>query len=387
VGSDRGFRLDTALWLDTALAMSIAGVVLADALLASAGTGGLAPLDHLLLLGGTLVLLARRRAPRTVLLITVIGMVGYSVRAAPDAIVAVPVLVALYTVVDAGHRLLAITVATPLITGTVLNSLANAEGRTVREAVQAAILPVGWFVAAIVAGEVSRHRRAYLQQMERRAAEAERTREEVALRRAEHERLRIARELHDSLTHSISVIKVHAGVAVHLARKRGEPVPDALLAIQAASSDAARELRDTLHVLRDGNGEPSASGVDQLPALVARIREAGLPVTLSVTGVPQRVPAEIDRAAYRIVQEALNNIIRHAGPATASVSVDHGPRTLSVRVDDDGRATVDAPPVPGVGLIGMRERVSALGGRLSAEPRSEGGFTVRADLPVPEQTP
>jgi signal transduction histidine kinase len=381
VGTGRGF------WLDAALAISIAGVVLADAMLASAGTGGLAPLDHLLLLGGTLVLVARRRAPRTVLLVTVIGMVGYSVRAAPDAIVAVPVLIALYTVAEAGHRLLAITVATPLAAGAVVSSLARAEGDTVREAVQAAILPVGWFVAAVVAGEVSRQRLAYLQQVERRAAEAERTREEVALRRAEQERLRIARELHDSLTHSISIIKVHAGVAVHLARKRGEQVPEALLAIQAASADATRELRDTLHVLRDEDGESPACGLDRLPALVARTRDAGLPVTLTVTGQQRDLPAEVDSAAYRIVQEALNNITRHAGTATASVTIDRGPRALAVQVDDDGRATVDAPAVPGVGLIGMRERVSALGGRLRAAPRPDGGFTVKADIPLPGPTP
>lgn len=381
MGAVRGFLLDAAL------AMSIAGVVLADALLATARTGGLALLDHLLLLGGTLVLVARRRAPRTVLVISVIGMVGYSVRAAPDAIVAVPVLIALYTVVDAGHRLLAVAVATPLVAGTVVNSLAQAEGRTVREAVQQAILPVGWFVAAVVAGEVSRQRRAYLQQVERRATEAERTREEVALRRAEQERLRIARELHDSLTHSISVIKVHAGVAVHLARKRGEPVPDALLAIQAASAEATRELRDTLQVLRDGNQEPPACGLDRLPALVAQTRDAGLPVTMTVTGRRSSVPADVDRAVYRIVQEALNNVVRHAGPTTARVSIDHGPRALTVRVDDDGRATVDPPPLPGVGLIGMRERVTALGGRLAAEPRPGGGFTVRAVIPLPEPAP
>ncbi len=377
---------DRAFWLDAALAISIAGAVLADALLASARTGGLAPLDYVLLLGGTLVLLARRRTPRAVLLVTVIGMVGYSLRAAPDAIVAVPVLIALYTVVGAGHRLLAITVATPLAAGAVANGLARAEGGTAREAIQEAILPVGWFVAAVVGGEVSRHRRAYLRQVERRAAEAERTREEVALRRAEQERLRIARELHDSLTHSISVIKVHAGVAVHLARKHGEQVPEALLAIQAASADAARELRDTLHVLRDGDREPPTSGLDRLPALVARTRDAGLPVTLTVTGQGD-LPAEVDRAVYRIVQEALNNIVRHAGPATASVSIDHRPRALTVRVDDDGQASMSAPPVPGIGLIGMRERVSALGGRLSAEPRPEGGFTVRADIPLPGPTP
>jgi signal transduction histidine kinase len=294
---------------------------------------------------------------------------------------------ALYTVASVGHRLLAITVATPLTSGVVLNSLARADSSTVREAIQEAILPVGWFVAAVVAGEVSRQRLAYVHQVERRAAEAERTREEVALRRAEQERLRIARELHDSLTHSISVIKVHAGVAAHLARKRGEQVPEALLAIQAASADAARELRDTLHVLRDGDRESPACGLDRLPALVARTRDAGLPVTLSVTGRQGDLPDEVDRAVYRIVQEALTNVTRHAGPATASITIARGPRALTVQVDDDGTATVDAAQVPGVGLIGMRERVSALGGRLSAEPRPDGGFTVRADIPLPGPPP
>jgi signal transduction histidine kinase len=380
VAADRG------LWLDAALAISVAGAVLADALLATAPTGGLAPVDYVLLLGGTLVLAARRHAPRTTLLITVIGMVGYSLRVAPDPVVAVPVLIALYTVVEAGHRLLAIAAAVPLVAGTVANSLANAQGRTPREAIQAAILPVGWFVAAVVAGEVSRHRGAYLRQVEQRAADAERTREEVALRRAEQERLRIARELHDSLTHSISIIKVHAGVAVHLARKRGEPIPEALLAIQAASADATRELRDTLHVLRNENDGSPSCGLPRLPELVAQTREAGLPVELNVTGQKRDLPAEVDRAAYRIVQEALNNVARHAGPATASVTIEHGQDAVTVRVDDDGGATTDTPLVPGVGLIGMRERVTALGGRLSAAPRPQGGFTVHAVLPLPGPT-
>jgi signal transduction histidine kinase len=105
-----------------------------------------------------------------------------------------------------------------------------------------------------------------------------------------------------------------------------------------------------------------------------------------VTGQQGDLPAEVDRAAYRIVQEALNNVTRHAGPATASVTIDHNPRVLTLRVDDDGSATTDAPAVPGVGLIGMRERVSALGGRLRAGPRADGGFTVRADIPLPDST-
>jgi signal transduction histidine kinase len=199
------------------------------------------------------------------------------------------------------------------------------------------------------------------------------------------ERLRIARELHDSLTHSISVIQVQAGVAVHLARKRGEEVPPSLLAIQEAGADAARELRTTLSVLRskeDGDG----SGLGQLDSLVARARAAGLPVTVTVTGAERALPADVDQAAYRIVQEALTNVTRHAGHACASVHLHYTPEALSVQVDDDGKGTVTGtvarPSGPGLGLVGMRERVSALGGRLHAGPQDGGGFLVRAELPA-----
>jgi signal transduction histidine kinase len=225
----------------------------------------------------------------------------------------------------------------------------------------------------------------HLRKAERRAEEAERTRDEAAQRRAMQERLRIARELHDSLTHSISVIQVQAGVAVHLARKRGEDVPPALLAIQEAGADAVRELRATLGVLRseeDGDG----SGLSQLDSLVARARAAGLPVTVTVTGAERPVPPEVDQAAYRIVQEALTNVSRHAGHACASVHLHYTPETLAVQVDDNGNGTTAGtgtrPSGPGLGLVGMRERVSALGGRLQAGPQDDGGFQVRAELPA-----
>jgi len=225
----------------------------------------------------------------------------------------------------------------------------------------------------------------HLRKAERRAEEAERTRDEAAQRRAMEERLRIARELHDSLTHSISVIQVQAGVAVHLARKRGEDVPPALLAIQEAGADAVRELRATLGVLRseeDGDG----SGLSQLDSLVARARAAGLPVTVTVTGAERPLPPEVDQAAYRIVQEALTNVSRHAGHARASVHLHYTPEALSIQVDDDGNGTVTStgtrPSGPGLGLVGMRERVSALGGRLQAGPQDDGGFQVRAELPA-----
>ena len=225
----------------------------------------------------------------------------------------------------------------------------------------------------------------HLREVEQRAEEAERTRDEAARRRAMEERLRIARELHDSLTHSISVIQVQAGVAVHLARKRGEDAPPALLAIQEAGADAVRELRATLGVLRseeDGDG----SGLGQLDSLVARARAAGLPVTVTVTGAQRPLPPEADQAAYRIVQEALTNVSRHAGQARASVHLHYTPETVSVQVDDDGTGTVTPagirPPGPGLGLAGMRERVSALGGQLQAGPQDGGGFQVRAELPT-----
>jgi signal transduction histidine kinase len=224
-------------------------------------------------------------------------------------------------------------------------------------------------------------------EVEQRAEEAERTRDEAARRRAMEERLRIARELHDSLTHSISVIRVQAGVAVHLARKRGEEVPPALLAIQEASADALRELRTTLSVLRsEDNGD--GSGLGQLDSLVARARAAGLPVTLTVTGAERPLPPDVDQAVYRIVQEALTNVSRHAGQACASVHLYYTPDALSVQVDDDGPgagASAGAglrPAGPGLGLIGMRERVTALGGRLHAGPRDGGGFQVRAEFPA-----
>ena len=254
----------------------------------------------------------------------------------------------------------------------------------------------GWVISAGVMAVAFRMWQLHLHEVEQRAENAERTREEAAQRRAMEERLRIARELHDSLTHTISVICVQAGVAVHLSRKRGEDVPPALLAIQEAGVDAARELRTTLQVLRSTE-DGDSSGLGQLDRLVARIEAAGLPVTVTVTGaVTERpLPPEVDQAAYRIVQEALTNVGRHAafgagGQVSAWVQLHYTRQALSVQVDDDGagggssagNSAAGRPAGHGLGLIGMRERVTALGGRLQAGPRDGGGFRVRADLPL-----
>ncbi|MGX7678770.1 sensor histidine kinase [Jatrophihabitans sp. DSM 45814] len=238
----------------------------------------------------------------------------------------------------------------------------------------------GWLLSAGVGIGVFRMWQLHLQEVEQRAEEAERTRDEVARRRAVEERLRIARELHDSLTHSISVITVQAGVEVHLAHKRGEEIPPALLAIQEASTEASRELRATLGMLRaDDDVE---MGLERLPALVDRARSAGVPTTLSITGKPCNVPPAIGKAAFRIVQEALNNVGRHAGDASAVVALQYGTTALAVQVDDDGVGSAAVQDSHGLGLIGMRERVAELGGTVRAEPRSGGGFTVRAELPL-----
>ncbi|MER5643731.1 sensor histidine kinase [Streptosporangium sp. NPDC002524] len=368
---------------DAALAGGIALLLVAGTLAGPSQGAPHGPVEYALLLAGTLPLAARRRFPAAVALFTSVCMMVYSVRADIGPPTAFPVLVAVYTAVLAGHRAAAVTAGAVFLGGNLaagLSSGAEAEAGSGGFSQQSTGLLVGWFVAAGVMGVVSRHRRDDLRRAEDRAAEAERTREETARRRADEERLRIARELHDSLTHSISVIKVQAGVAVHLARKRGEEVPGPLLAIQEASGEAMRELRATLEVLRDD--EPPGSGLDRLTELVERSRATGLPATVVVDGERRPLSVDVDRTAYRIVQEALTNAARHAGPAVASVRITYGAEELTVQIDDDGRAAPGADPVPGVGLSGMRERVTALGGRLRAGPRSEGGFRVRAELPV-----
>jgi signal transduction histidine kinase len=158
-------------------------------------------------------------------------------------------------------------------------------------------------------------------------------------------------------------------------------VPEALLAIQEAGREASRELHATLEALRDDDTTPPR-GLDDVPELVERARTFGLDATLTIEGRRHGLPTAVDRTVYRIVQESLTNIARHANAATASVRIDCRPDTLAIRVDDDGQATPSTVPVPGIGLLGMRERVTALGGRLRAEPRGEGGFTVQAELPA-----
>ena len=358
---------------DWTIAAGVAAILLVTGLSGQHSATNLDLLGYALLAAGGLTLAACRRAPLLVLAVTGLCAVGY--QAAGFDVPAVAYLFGVYGAVRAGHR--AITVAASVIMLAALPLAAMASGlHDTGEAFAQArgALELAWLIAAGAAGEA-------LRQAERRADEAERTREQSALRRADEERLHIARELHDSLTHQISVIKVQAEAAVHVAQKRGEPVPDALLAIRDAGREAARELRATLEALRDDDRSPPL-GLDHLSDLVQRAGTNGLHASLTIEGNRADVPAAVDRTAYRIVQESLTNVARHARAGSASVRVAYRPGAVIIQVDDDGTATPQSPPVPGVGLLGMQERVTALGGKLRAEPRSEGGFTVHAELPV-----
>ncbi|WP_103353115.1 sensor histidine kinase [Amycolatopsis sp. CA-128772] len=356
---------------DAVIAAGVAAALLVAGLSATRRPMDLDVLGYAALVAGGLALAARRRAPVVVLAVTAGCALAY--QAAGFEVPVVAYLFAVYAAVRAGHRIAAVVGSVLMLAGVPLALLASGLHDTGEAFTQSRdVLQLAWLIAAGAAGEA-------LRQAERRADEAERTREETARRRADEERLHIARELHDSLTHQISVIKVQAEVAVHLARRRGEDVPDALLAIRDAGREAARELRATLEALRDDDRDPPR-GLDDVPDLVRRARTTGLDAQLTIEGRRDDVPAAVGRTAYRIVQESLTNVARHAAAATATVRIDHRPGTLVIRVDDDGTAAVDC--APGVGLTGMRERVTALGGRLEAAPRHEGGFRVQAELPV-----
>ncbi|MGA5363133.1 sensor histidine kinase [Streptomyces purpurascens] len=325
-----------------------------------------------LLAAGGLALAARRRAPVLVLAATGLCAMGY--QAAGFDVPVVAFLFAVYAAVRAGHRTVTVIASVVMVAALPLATLVSLHDMEEAYARARGALEIAWLVAAGAAGEA-------LRQAERRADEAERTREEAALRRADEERLRIARELHDALTHQISIIKVQSEVAVHVARRRGEQVPEALMAIQEAGREATRELRATLQALRDDDTSPPC-GLDHIPELVERAGRTGLEAHLVIEGQRPDVPAAVGRTAYRIVQESLTNVARHACAATASVRIAYHRDSLAIRVDDDGEATPDSAPVPGMGLLGMRERVTALGGRMRAGPRGERGFTVQAELPL-----
>lgn len=339
---------------------------------------------YVLLAGTGLVLLARRRCPVVVFAALAAASVGYYLAGYPDGPGWVSLFIAVYSLAayGDGHRSLQIIGAT--LVGLSVVWLLTADLSPLNTSGWV-FFRIGAAVMAAALGESVRSRRVIAEQATERAERAERTKETEARQRVDAERLRIARDVHDTVAHSLAIINVHAGVTAHMLDKHPEHARDTLVTIEQTSAQALHELRTTLGMLRDGDpGRTPTPGLGQLDQLTAMARDAGLEVTIDVHGRPRELPSAVDHTAYRILQESVTNAIRHAGPARVAIWLGYGDSDLQIRVTDDGpgpRSVAD-----GRGIVGMRERAALLGGRLTAAPCPGGGFEVTADLPLaPDQ--
>jgi signal transduction histidine kinase len=357
-------------------------------------SAGHRPLDAFgvaLLAASAIALAARRQRPVPVLVATVAAVMLYYLLGYPGEVAFLSLYVAFFTAMVTGHRLAAWVGAAALSANMWLSWIA---GYPLSGAVIA--WAVAWLLIVLAAGEMVRLRRDYLDSLRQRAIEAERTRDEEGRRRVSEERLHIARELHDLIGHNISLINVQASVGLHLLERQPEQACTALTAIKQVSKDTLDELRLVIGAVRGAGDEGSprrpARGLGDLDALVSAAAAADLDVRMEVAGQPRPVPAGLGLTAFRIVQESLTNVRRHAGPATVAVRLEYGDSDLTVRVEDDGQGSGTEPPLVtpagggpaggGRGLTGMRERAAAVGGHLEAGARPGGGFQVVARLPL-----
>jgi signal transduction histidine kinase len=245
---------------------------------------------------------------------------------------------------------------------------------------------VPWIAAAAAFGQAARAQKVHQAMLVERARRAEEGREQEARRRVQQERLRIARELHDAVGHHVALISVQAGAMSCLLDTDSAKARESLAHIQQASEAALEELRLTVGLLRQpGDAEPvePAGGLARLDELVGSFTATGLRVTCHVTGQPRPLPEATDLTAYRVIQESLTNTAKHAAGAPAAIRLAFRPGVLALAVEDDGPPAAGAEPIAGHGIIGMRERAAAVGGWLTARPRSGGGFQVLAELPAP----
>ncbi|MEU9321324.1 sensor histidine kinase [Streptomyces sp. NPDC048295] len=344
-----------------------------------------APLDlfaRLLLFLAVAVLLLRHRHPVVAVFGSSAAAMVYLVAGYPYGPVFLAVAVGCFSAVVSGHRRAAWSAVGMVWLGHVLVAhwlyrwLPPSGDQAARWGQELGV--AAWVVAIVAAAEFVRVRR---EQWADRRAE----REAAERRRADEERLRMARELHDVLAHSISVINVQSSVGLALLDSDPEQARAALTTIKAASKEALGEVRQVLDTLRTPGDAPRAPapGLDRLPELVEQAASTGLTVTVRTDGERPSVPPGADLAAFRIVQEALTNVVRHSGSRTARVRIVYGPGRIGLRIDDDGPATGGDAGGSGNGLAGMRERAAALGGTIEAGPRADGGFRVRAELPLP----
>ncbi|MFJ3885853.1 sensor histidine kinase [Streptomyces rubrogriseus] len=342
------------------------------------------PFARVLLFVTGAALLWRQRYPVPVVFGTAVTTLVYLGAGYPYGPVFAAVAVACFSAVVAGHRRAAWAAMGTLWAGHALVAhwlyrWLPPSGDSAASWGQELVIAT-WVVAIAALSELARARR---EQWARERAE----RAQAARRRADEERLRIARELHDVLAHSISVINVQAGVGLALLDTDPEQARTALTTIKDQSKEALGEVRQVLDTLRTPGDAPRAPapGLDRLPELVEQAASAGL--TVEVEGKPPRLSPGTDLAAFRIVQEALTNVVRHSGSRHARVRLGRDGGTLLLRIDDDGPATGAEAGGSGNGLAGMRERAAALGGTIEAGPRPDGGFRVLAALPIDVKHP
>ncbi|XIG78456.1 two-component sensor histidine kinase [Streptomyces sp. SGAir0957] len=368
-------------WRSTAL---VTAFVLLGSHVAARGQSDRVALDvsaRLLLITGCLLLLWRHRHPVPVAFATVVCASVYLGAGYPYGPVFVTVALACFAAIVAGRRWAAWSAVGLLWLGHLLiahwlYAYLPPSGDGPRPWGQEGIV-AAWVLAVVAVAELVRVRR---QQREQARAERER----AARRRADEERLRIARELHDVLAHSISVINVQAGVGLALLDSDPEQARTALTTIKDASKEALGEVRQVLDTLRAPGAAPRAPapGLDRLPELVEQAATAGLTVDVQADGERPPLSPGADLAAFRIVQEALTNVVRHSESRRAQVQLAYHYASLTLTVDDDGPSSHAEAGGSGNGLAGMRERAAALGGTIEAGPRPDGGFRVVAELPL-----
>ncbi len=345
----------------------------------------------LILVALPVVLLLRRRYRVPVVAATIGLTVAYLLLRYPYGPALLAPLVAVIGALRVGHRVpVWVLAGVGWLAYVGLGWLPGLSDHLRRPGLGESLLAFVGVVVALLLGEATRVQTRYLVELARTRVEQARTRAEQQRRQDSEERLRIARELHDVLGHHLSLISVQAGVGLHLMDEQPEQARTALLAIKQASAEALREVRSVLGVLRAEDEQAPRAPAPSLANLTALADEAGAGAV--VEGQPRALPPELDRAAYRIAQEALTNVRRHAGAeASATVTVSYEPAALRVVVEDNGpggEPESGAAPAPAVGngIAGMRARAVALGGTLTAGPGPAGGFRVEARLPLKGDT-
>jgi signal transduction histidine kinase len=369
-----------SLAFDLALALVATGAELAQAIGAT-GTPSGAAIMIAVVSGGALVL--RRRAPLAVLAITLGATVA--IVALGDDPSGATVLIALYTTAAlcALHVSLVALAATAATAATLSALTVDAPGRQA-SALSGAIIAAGLSVGIWALGAYAQTRRRYVRELQERAVAAEREREQLARIAVHEERASIARELHDIVAHSVTVMLVGVRGARDVLRSAPETADETLARVERSGEQSLAELRRILALLREpqqtveSHPQPSLA---ELNELVASYRGAGLQVRLDVIGEPLPLPGGVELSVYRIVQEALTNTLKHTDPSNVMVTLAFRDDRLELEVVDDGTPTKPGAATSGQGIIGMRERAALLGGWLQTGPREGGGFGVAAHLP------